>query len=214
MPWRATADGEDVVADRFCPCSSPAGAYVITCAPDAAGASPAVPYLRDVPDGHVVGLQSWCRLVHPAAPRQGQCYQQPQKHRDDDLLHDTPPICESLRVWGTATVLADSCAALAGSLRDGEACDTPEMAGRSGGSAQAADDDSVETVIGAPGRIRTCDLKIRSLLLYPAELRALDVATSRRDETRSGALGRHSEWSGRRASNPRPSAWKADALAN
>ena len=25
---------------------------------------------------------------------------------------------------------------------------------------------------GAPGRIRTCDLKIRSLLLYPAELRA------------------------------------------
>src|SRR5450830_304037 len=26
--------------------------------------------------------------------------------------------------------------------------------------------------VGAPGRIRTCDLKIRSLLLYPAELRA------------------------------------------
>ena len=27
-------------------------------------------------------------------------------------------------------------------------------------------------MLGAPGRIRTCDLKIRSLLLYPAELRA------------------------------------------
>jgi hypothetical protein len=26
---------------------------------------------------------------------------------------------------------------------------------------------------GAPGRIRTCDLRIRSPLLYPAELRAL-----------------------------------------
>ncbi|VXC20186.1 conserved hypothetical protein [Aeromicrobium sp. 9AM] len=25
----------------------------------------------------------------------------------------------------------------------------------------------------APGRIRTCDLEIRRLLLYPAELRAL-----------------------------------------
>ena len=24
--------------------------------------------------------------------------------------------------------------------------------------------------IGAPGRIRTCDLELRSLLLYPAEL--------------------------------------------
>src|SRR5690606_34455395 len=31
---------------------------------------------------------------------------------------------------------------------------------------------------GAPGRIRTCDLQIRSLLLYPAELRALAWGTT------------------------------------
>src|SRR5665811_1317500 len=36
---------------------------------------------------------------------------------------------------------------------------------------------SSEGSVGAPGRIRTCDLKIRSLLLYPAELRAREVAT-------------------------------------
>ena len=30
---------------------------------------------------------------------------------------------------------------------------------------------------GTPGRIRTCDLRIRSPLLYPAELRAPDSAT-------------------------------------
>ena len=47
---------------------------------------------------------------------------------------------------------------------------------------------------GAPDRIRTCGLRIRSPLLYP------DWAT--------GA------WSGKRDSNSRPSAWKADALAN
>lgn len=29
---------------------------------------------------------------------------------------------------------------------------------------------------GAPGRSRTCDLQIRSLLLYPAELRAHNMA--------------------------------------
>ena len=28
-------------------------------------------------------------------------------------------------------------------------------------------------IYGAPGRIRTCDLRIRSPLLYPAELQAL-----------------------------------------
>jgi hypothetical protein len=169
--------------------------------------------LGDMPDGHVISLQSWCRLVHPAAPRQGQCYQQPQKHRDDDLLHDTPPICESLRVGA----LLRYSPTLALRLQDHYETVKPTTPLRwleEPGSAQATDDDSVKTVIGAPGRIRTCDLKIRSLLLYPAELRALDVATSRRDETRSGTLGRHSEWSGRRGSNPRPSAWKADALAN
>ena len=34
----------------------------------------------------------------------------------------------------------------------------------------------VAGVAGAPGRIRTCDLKIRSLVLYPAELRARAAA--------------------------------------
>ena len=29
-------------------------------------------------------------------------------------------------------------------------------------------------IINTPGRIRTCDLRIRSPLLYPTELRALD----------------------------------------
>jgi hypothetical protein len=58
--------------------------------------------------------------------------------------------------------------------------------------------------LGAPGRIRTCDPRIRSPLLYPAELQALES---------NAAVGRR--WpakSGRRGSNPRHSAWKADAL--
>lgn len=33
------------------------------------------------------------------------------------------------------------------------------------------------TFMGAPGRIRTCDLEIRRLLLYPAELRAPILST-------------------------------------
>jgi hypothetical protein len=57
--------------------------------------------------------------------------------------------------------------------------------------------------LSAPGRIRTCDPRIRSPLLYPAELQA-HIPTSRRD------IRRHE--SGRRDSNPRHSAWKADAL--
>jgi hypothetical protein len=92
---------------------------------------------------------------------------------------------------------------------------------------------------GAPGRIRTCDLKIRSLLLYPAELRAPGSigtaphrgATLRRrigagdgSRTRDPQLGRlmlyqlsysrpHPErWSGRADSNRRPPAPKAGAL--
>ena len=36
--------------------------------------------------------------------------------------------------------------------------------------------------IGAPGRIRTCDLKIRSLLLYPTELRARGKASIRKEK--------------------------------
>ena len=57
---------------------------------------------------------------------------------------------------------------------------------------------------GAPGRIRTCGPRIRSPLLYPAELQAHDPTTS------AVASGRPR--SGRRGSNPRHSAWKADAL--
>src|SRR5665647_2086258 len=39
---------------------------------------------------------------------------------------------------------------------------------------------------GAPGRIRTCDLKIRNLLLYPTELRAREVAAVWRPGVCSG----------------------------
>ena len=39
---------------------------------------------------------------------------------------------------------------------------------------------------GAPGRIRTCDLKIRSLLLYPTELRARELVGVRQRGVRSG----------------------------
>lgn len=48
---------------------------------------------------------------------------------------------------------------------------------------------------GAPGRTRTCSPRIRNPMLYPVELRA-----------------HQKRWSGRRDSNPQPSAWKADAL--
>jgi hypothetical protein len=47
---------------------------------------------------------------------------------------------------------------------------------------------------GAPGRIRTCDLKIRSLLLYPAELRARVTPATEEDTSRgavSDTLPRH-----------------------
>ena len=54
---------------------------------------------------------------------------------------------------------------------------------------------------GAPGRIRTCDLRIRSPLLYPAELQALCQACYSQEK-----------WSGWRDSNPRPSGPKPDAL--
>ena len=41
-------------------------------------------------------------------------------------------------------------------------------------------------MLGAPGRIRTCDLKIRSLLLYPAELRAHGKASIRKGRDGAG----------------------------
>ena len=53
---------------------------------------------------------------------------------------------------------------------------------------------------GAPGRARTCDPRLRRPVLYPAELRAHESSACRL------------KWSGRRDSNPRPSAPKADAL--
>ena len=53
---------------------------------------------------------------------------------------------------------------------------------------------------GAPGRARTCDPRLRRPVLYPAELRAHVSSAC------------WVKWSGRRDSNPRPSAPKADAL--
>ena len=50
---------------------------------------------------------------------------------------------------------------------------------------------------GAPGGTRTHNLRIRSPLLCPVELRAPQKI-----------------WSGKRDSNPRPTAWKAVALAS
>lgn len=40
--------------------------------------------------------------------------------------------------------------------------------------------------LGAPGRIRTCDLRLRRPSLYPAELRARTTSDSRRCVTRMG----------------------------
>ena len=79
---------------------------------------------------------------------------------------------------------------------------------------------------GAPRRIRTFDLQIRSLLLYPAELWALvklNCYNGAGDGNRTHAaslegwsstteLHPHIIWSGRRDSNPRLSPWQGDAL--
>ena len=67
---------------------------------------------------------------------------------------------------------------------------------------------------GTPGGSRTPDLEIRSLPLYPAELRArmtsnLQACAAKRYGTCDDA---ECQWSGRRDSNPQQSAWKADAL--
>ena len=67
---------------------------------------------------------------------------------------------------------------------------------------------------GTPGGSRTPDLEIRSLPLYPAELRArktsfLKACAAKRYGTFDDAS---CQWSGRRDSNPQQSAWKADAL--
>jgi hypothetical protein len=65
--------------------------------------------------------------------------------------------------------------------------------------------------LGTPGGIRTPDLEIRSLPLYPPELRARVRRRPARGHTLPAA-SKGCQWSGRRVSNPRHSAWKADAL--
>ena len=52
---------------------------------------------------------------------------------------------------------------------------TIEKNGLAGAQKKGIDDSIVNPLVsGAPDRIRTCGLRIRSPLLYPAELRALD----------------------------------------
>ena len=57
---------------------------------------------------------------------------------------------------------------------------------------------------GAPGRIRTCDPRLRRPVLYPTELQALGFDTPH--------MWLLMEWSGQQDLNLRPSAPKADAL--
>ena len=57
-------------------------------------------------------------------------------------------------------------------------------------------------IFGLPSTIRTCDLRLRRALLYPAELWADGNTNCWTKES----------WSGRKDSNLRPSAPKADAL--
>ena len=69
--------------------------------------------------------------------------------------------------------------------------------------------------LGTPGGIRTPDLEIRSLPLYPAELRARETSLLKGWCQRSATLPSGDvdcQWSGGRDSNPQQSAWKADAL--
>src|SRR6056297_3523238 len=61
--------------------------------------------------------------------------------------------------------------------------------------------DEARPARGAPGRIRTLDLPLRRRLLYPLSYWCVKTAGARINE-----------WSGRRDSNSRHSAWKADAL--
>ena len=63
--------------------------------------------------------------------------------------------------------------------------------------------------VGAPGRTRTCDLRLRRPLLYPAELRA---PCWPKPIVPASPLKPDPDWSGQRDLNPRPSAPKADAL--
>ena len=66
---------------------------------------------------------------------------------------------------------------------------------------------------GTPGGIRTPDLEIRSLPLYPTELRAHALVDSRLPRSATvPAPTLDCQWSGRRDSNPQQSAWKAEAL--
>jgi hypothetical protein len=67
-------------------------------------------------------------------------------------------------------------------------------------------------LLGTPGGIRTPDLEIRSLPLYPAELRAQMASSRRRASTHGTNDTLGCQWSGRRDSNPQQPAWKAGAL--
>ena len=76
--------------------------------------------------------------------------------------------------------------------------------------------DRESTIIGAPGRTRTCNRQLRRPMLYPIELRAQRILVQTvvyslppRWSSRSVKFVR---WSGQTDSNRRPSAPKADAL--
>ena len=64
--------------------------------------------------------------------------------------------------------------------------------------------------IGAPGRSRTCGLRIRSPTLYPAELRAR-VRLKTVETVQCDRL-KNKKWGERRGLNPRPSGPQPDAL--
>ena len=64
---------------------------------------------------------------------------------------------------------------------------------------------------GAPGRSRTCDLRIRSPTLYPAELRAL-VKPLKLQRRPKATVSRMQNWGERRGLNPRPPGPQPGAL--
>ena len=65
---------------------------------------------------------------------------------------------------------------------------------------------------GAPGRIRTCDPRLRRPLLYPAELRALDESFSLQTLLQRPLQLCCKEWSVRQDLNLRPLVPKTSAL--
>ena len=65
---------------------------------------------------------------------------------------------------------------------------------------------------GAPGRSRTCDLRIRSPTLYPAELRARQKHLIKAVETADMTVSTIEKWGERRGLNPRPPGPQPGAL--